>query len=68
METLDNQGVLMMEELIVSLWGTLQGCLGVGGEEVNHIPRGLRLDTPGALHYVMTRGLERQQIIRDHIV
>ncbi len=38
------------------------------GEEVIHIPRGLRLDTPGVLHHVMTRGLERQQIIRDHIV
>ncbi len=48
--------------------GLLQGCLGYGGEEVIHIPRGPRLDTPGVLHHVMTRGLERQQIIRDHIV
>jgi hypothetical protein len=50
------------------LWGTLQGCLGYGGEELIHIPRGPRLDTPGVLHHVMTRGLEQQQIIRDHIV
>jgi hypothetical protein len=48
--------------------GALQGCLGYGGEEVIHIPRDPRLDTPGILHHVMTRGLERQQIIRDHIV
>ena len=32
------------------------------------IPRGPRLDTLGILHHVMTRGLERQQIIRSHIV
>jgi len=52
----------------VILWGTLHGCLGYGGEEVVHIPRGLRLDTPGVLHHVITGGLERQQITRDHIV
>ncbi len=40
------------------------GCLGYGGEEVIHIPRGPRLDTTGVLHHVMTRGLERQQIFR----
>ncbi len=50
------------------LWGTLHGCLGYGGEELIHIPRGPRLDAPGVLHHVMTRGLEQQQIIRDHIV
>jgi hypothetical protein len=54
--------------MICVLWETLQSCLGYGGEEVIHIPRGLRLDTPGVLNHVMTRGLERQQIIRDHIV
>ncbi len=50
------------------VWGTLQGCLGYGGEEVIHIPRVPRLDAPGILHHVLTRGLERQQSIRDHIV
>ena len=50
------------------LWGTLDDCLGYSGEEVIHIPLGPRIDTPGVLHHVMTRGLERQQIIRNHIV
>jgi hypothetical protein len=50
------------------VWGTLHGCLGYGGAELVHIPRGPRLNSPGVLHHVMTRGLERQQIIRDHIV
>jgi len=50
------------------LWGTLDGCLGYSGEEVIHIPLGPRMDTPGVLLHVMTRGLERQQIIRNHIV
>ncbi|MBI4842364.1 MAG: transposase [candidate division NC10 bacterium] len=29
------------------------------------MPRGPRLDTPGALHHVMARGLDRQVIFRD---
>ena len=29
------------------------------------MPRGPRLDTPGVLHHVMARGLDRQSIFRD---
>ena len=29
------------------------------------MPRGPRLDAPGVLHHVMTRGLERRAIFRD---
>jgi hypothetical protein len=29
------------------------------------MPRDARLDTPGALHHVMCRGIERQPIVRD---
>ncbi len=36
----------------------MHGCLGYGGEELIHISRGHRLDTPGVLQHVMTRGLD----------
>ncbi len=55
------------KELCADL-GDVAGLFGYGGEEVMHIPCGPHLDTPGVLHQVMTRGLERRQIIRDHIV
>ena len=31
------------------------------------MPRGPRLDTPGTLHHVMIRGIERGSIVRDDI-
>lgn len=34
-------------------------------DKLHNMPRGPRLDTPGALHHVMVRGLERQTIFRS---
>ncbi|MBI2889534.1 MAG: transposase [Nitrospirae bacterium] len=31
------------------------------------MPRGPRLDVPGALHHVMARGIERRQVFRDDV-
>ncbi len=30
------------------------------------MPRSGRIDTPGALHHIMIRGMERKQIFRDN--
>ena len=31
------------------------------------MPRGARLDTPGTLHHVIVRGIERRQIVDDEL-
>ena len=30
------------------------------------MPRGARLDSPGTLHHVIVRGIERKEIVNDH--